>query len=172
MTILEAKEFIGKCKKALPEYIEVDEKIYKLNAIGIYNSDQYRISYVEYDVNNIQPNAKTLLCQLYVVNDDIGTIDYSQSFFKHFNSVDDMIRDFQHQIVKIPYSVVTEPVTRETQFERDLTSLLNRYSKENDSNTPDFLLAEHMIGCLKLFNAIVGKREKWYGRGKSKSKTL
>ena len=53
---------------------------------------------------------------------------------------------------------------KETEFENELTSLLNSHSKENDSNTPDFILAEHLIGCLKLFNEIVGKREKWYGK--------
>lgn len=56
------------------------------------------------------------------------------------------------------------------EFKSELTSLLNKHSKENDSNTPDFILAEHLIGCLKLFNAIVGKREGWYGRGKSMGK--
>lgn len=49
-------------------------------------------------------------------------------------------------------------------FERELEHLINRFSKENGSNTPDFLLAEYLIGCLLLWNAMVTKREEWYGR--------
>jgi len=49
-------------------------------------------------------------------------------------------------------------------FERDLEALINRYSQENGSNTPDFLLAEYLIGCLLTWNTIVRKREEWYGR--------
>ena len=34
-------------------------------------------------------------------------------------------------------------------FERELESLINRFSKENDSNTPDFILAQYLLGCLQ-----------------------
>jgi len=48
-------------------------------------------------------------------------------------------------------------------FEKELTSLLNRYNKENGSNTPDFLLSEFLIGCLKTYNKALKKRDKWFG---------
>jgi hypothetical protein len=48
-------------------------------------------------------------------------------------------------------------------FERELESLINRYSKENDSNTPDFILAQYIVGCLTAFNNAVQRREAWYG---------
>lgn len=48
-------------------------------------------------------------------------------------------------------------------FEKDLASLLNRYSQENGSNTPDFVLARYLTGCLRLFNATVNARSDWYG---------
>jgi hypothetical protein len=47
---------------------------------------------------------------------------------------------------------------------KDLASLLNRYSRENESNTPDFILADYLIGCLISFEQSVNAREKWYGR--------
>lgn len=47
---------------------------------------------------------------------------------------------------------------------KDLESLLNKYSAENPSNTPDFILAGYMIGCLEIFEAAVNGRETWYGR--------
>jgi hypothetical protein len=50
-------------------------------------------------------------------------------------------------------------------FVQDLTALLNRYSVENDSNTPDFILAEYLLKCLETWNATVTHRDKWYGRG-------
>jgi len=35
---------------------------------------------------------------------------------------------------------------------------------ENESNTPDFILANYLGGCLRIYNEIVGLREEWYGR--------
>ncbi len=49
-------------------------------------------------------------------------------------------------------------------FREELRSLLNRHSAENDSNTPDFLLAEYLIDVLDAFNSLNNKRERWYGR--------
>jgi hypothetical protein len=51
-----------------------------------------------------------------------------------------------------------------TKFERDIASVLNRYCKENDSNTPDYILAEYLNRCLITFNLAVQKRAQWYGR--------
>ena len=50
------------------------------------------------------------------------------------------------------------------EFKRQLESLINRYSKENESNTPDFILAKYLVGCLEAFNQATKEREKWYGR--------
>ena len=49
-----------------------------------------------------------------------------------------------------------------TTFERELQSLLNNHSKENESNTPDFLLSEFLTGCLKAYNTALKKRDKWF----------
>ena len=51
-------------------------------------------------------------------------------------------------------------------FEKDLERLLNATSQENASNTPDFILAEYLLGCLAAFNGAVKRREEWYGRGR------
>jgi hypothetical protein len=50
------------------------------------------------------------------------------------------------------------------EFVKDIESTVNKYSKENDSNTPDFILAEFLRDCLHAWNASVTAREKWYGR--------
>lgn len=49
-------------------------------------------------------------------------------------------------------------------LEEDIAAILNRYSAENASNTPDFILATYLLDCLAAFNRAVNKREKWYGR--------
>ncbi|MEK6879811.1 MAG: hypothetical protein AABY22_09405, partial [Nanoarchaeota archaeon] len=47
-------------------------------------------------------------------------------------------------------------------FKKELQILINRFSKENGSNTPDFILAEYLISCLENFNKTVMCRQKWY----------
>lgn len=49
-------------------------------------------------------------------------------------------------------------------FERELTALINQHSRENESNTPDFILAMYMEACLAAFATAVQQRETWYGR--------
>lgn len=53
--------------------------------------------------------------------------------------------------------------TVELSFEQELKFLINRRSKENGSNTPDFVLAQYLLGCLENFDKAVNAREQWYG---------
>jgi hypothetical protein len=49
-------------------------------------------------------------------------------------------------------------------FPRELESLINRFSQENESNTPDYILAQYLLTCLSAWNRGVQQRETWYGR--------
>ena len=49
-------------------------------------------------------------------------------------------------------------------FADELETLINRYSMENGSNTPDFILAHYLLACLNAWNVGIGQRESWYGR--------
>ena len=49
-------------------------------------------------------------------------------------------------------------------FEAELKELINKYGKENDSNTPDYILAEFLLQCLVAFNYAIIRRAKWFGR--------
>lgn len=49
-------------------------------------------------------------------------------------------------------------------FETELQDLINRYSLENGSATPDFILASYMKRCLDNWNTAVREREAWYDR--------
>jgi len=51
-------------------------------------------------------------------------------------------------------------------FEKELESLLNKYSVENDSNTPDFILAGYITACLSTWDIYTRARDKWYGTNK------
>lgn len=46
----------------------------------------------------------------------------------------------------------------------ELTSLLNRYCMESGSDTPDFILANYLMDCLRAFDLALQQREHWYGR--------
>jgi hypothetical protein len=51
-----------------------------------------------------------------------------------------------------------------SEFTKALEALINQYSKENISDTPDFILAHYLTDCLQVFNTAVIARERWYGR--------
>jgi hypothetical protein len=53
---------------------------------------------------------------------------------------------------------------KQIEVAEDLRSVLNRHSIENASNTPDFVLARYLLGCLDAFASAVNEREQWYGR--------
>ena len=48
-------------------------------------------------------------------------------------------------------------------FREELEHLINRHSKENGSNTPDYMLADFLCTCLVAFDATVRARDRWYG---------
>ena len=61
-----------------------------------------------------------------------------------------------------------EPIDLETKsFYGELTKLLNVYCCENESDTPDWILATYINGALTCFNKAVNLREKYYGRKES-----
>ena len=49
-----------------------------------------------------------------------------------------------------------------TDFERELSALINRHSLEGESDTPDFILAKYMAGCLKMFALATQERTRWH----------
>ncbi len=44
-------------------------------------------------------------------------------------------------------------------FQKELASLINKFSFENLSNTPDFVLAEYLYSCLENFNKTIKSKE-------------
>lgn len=55
------------------------------------------------------------------------------------------------------------PAQRDVEFTRALAALVNCHSRENGSDTPDYLLADYLMGCLRAYEAATAARDKWYG---------
>ena len=49
-------------------------------------------------------------------------------------------------------------------FIQELENLINRHSRENESNTPDFILAKYLEQCLLAFETATKAREHWFRR--------
>lgn len=47
----------------------------------------------------------------------------------------------------------------DSEFQKELRSLINRCSKENGSGTPDFILAAYLEECLRVFDEALVARE-------------
>jgi hypothetical protein len=58
---------------------------------------------------------------------------------------------------------VRRPTARQryAEFERELTHLINRLSLENDSDTPDFILAGLLVNTLIEYNHVIHARRKF-----------
>jgi hypothetical protein len=52
---------------------------------------------------------------------------------------------------------------RPSGLERDIAAVMNRHSEENESGTPDFILAGFLIGVLDAYNKTLGERAVWRG---------
>jgi hypothetical protein len=51
-----------------------------------------------------------------------------------------------------------------TKFREELEKLINKMSLENNSDTPDFILAEYSEDCLTSFDKATNRRNAWYNR--------
>lgn len=59
---------------------------------------------------------------------------------------------------------VKAPIQNErviSDFEKELEQLINKHSRENMSDTPDFILAEYLNTCLTAYSVAVSSRDHW-----------
>lgn len=52
---------------------------------------------------------------------------------------------------------------RRATLEQRISAVLNECCAENESNTPDHILATYLLDCLEAWNAACRLREAWYG---------
>ena len=146
MELQEEKNFILRCEKDLPKILMVNGVNYKLYVHGLLGGG-FRISYGEFNGDYFNWKNKPIDLFYNIVEILPPTRQYEEgelqdtSIYK--TNIDDIISDCLDKLKiwhKGLYVELDEIVTKETQFNRELILLLNRYSKENGSNTPDFLL--------------------------------
>lgn len=53
-----------------------------------------------------------------------------------------------------------------SKFRKAIEESINKYSMENGSDTPDFILAQYLESCLKAFDLATLQRREWYGNHK------
>lgn len=76
----------------------------------------------------------------------------------------DVILQECHELAEEIYKDVTLPhETAPKSFVTELQKIINCYSKENESDTPDFILAGYLNGCLELYNKTIKSRDDWFG---------
>lgn len=77
----------------------------------------------------------------------------------------DFVMKAQHRLIEL--LEVTAPVLdtadAPSDFTGELQALCNRYSLENVSDTPDFILAGYINGCLRAFNEATWRRDDFHG---------
>lgn len=126
------------CLNKFPEFIRVDGIDYKQVA-GKTINDTYEFDYVGYNGNFV--NWKFRLCEFH--EDDYDTI---------FRYVNKFLKGIKHE-------VLSEIVTKDILFHRELSQLINRYSKEIiGGDTPDYIIAGYLIRCLENLGITTNKR--------------
>ena len=76
-----------------------------------------------------------------------------------------MTPDTQEVVIQI------DKLLESSSFRKELEILINRFSKENGSDTPDWILSEYLVKCLEAFDLATVRRDIWFGFksfGKSK----
>ena len=61
------------------------------------------------------------------------------------------------------YAQIPDAMEGQRQFGIELTALLNKYCRENQSGTPDFILAAHLISSLNNLDQSICTRRDWFG---------
>jgi hypothetical protein len=139
---------------------EVPEEDRGIEFLQNEDGESYSINYIKKEFSNLKDeNIKTDL--LNKGFNEVSMSDNDRQLSESFNGLVD-------KLVKLR----TERIKKEKvkNFRKELENLINKFSMENGSNTPDFMLADYLIDALNNFEKITKKREKWYGRNPKKVK--
>jgi len=163
------KKFNEKCEKFLPKFIKVNGFEYKIHFYMLLGEGSFRIMYGVFDGSAFDWDKPKLFDLFYEIvkvipKDKKHSNDIELKGGKIFvQNIDSIINDCLLKLANFDYEKLDEIVTNDTKFYRELTSLLNKYNKENDSNTPDYILINYILGCLRTFNHVISQRDSWHG---------
>lgn len=58
--------------------------------------------------------------------------------------------------------IIEESVKKEEEFKKDLAEVINKHSREQYSNTPDFILADYLYWCLANYQNTINANFDWH----------
>lgn len=64
--------------------------------------------------------------------------------------------------IPAPQFIDSKSVNENSPLERELMHVINKHSRENGSNTPDFVLGEYLLDCLIAYEKAVKARTLWH----------
>lgn len=72
-------------------------------------------------------------------------------------------QDLAEKIYKDATPLPSSGQQEQPDFQTALTTLINKYSMENSSSTPDFILSQYLNRCLYAYQDTVRARDNWFG---------
>lgn len=104
--------------------------------------------------------SEELIAQLRILGNNYGPMGVAL-VAAELTDMPALLRVLTEEVMRSsPAQTPSEPST----LTDDLAATLNRHSAENASNTPDFILAEYLMDCLRAFDMASRHREQWYGK--------
>lgn len=67
------------------------------------------------------------------------------------------------RVLGYPESEIVDRTLRKKDLREAVRAAINRYSAESESDTPDRILAEYLMDCLRAFDKATNARTRWYG---------
>jgi len=161
--------------KLLPEYVRIDGVDCKV--VIYFNCKTYQMVCLGFDGycvdwNNVKYNQRY---SIGIPQTDEELSQYEKDGmgeYLRFETPYLIAGRFLFDLSQLGYEVIDEIIPKEDQFIRELAQLINKFSFENGSDTPDFILAAHLYNTLQTFNHTVRRREEWYGREVSGNKIV
>jgi hypothetical protein len=164
------EDFILEVLNKTPPFIKIGDIEY-MQFMEARNSGFCSVGYVEYNGDNKNWDNQ-IIKSVYKISSIVNLSqepddDKLKGVAVYKTTIQEAIEDFKFKLSGIRYEVFYEVLTKEDRFKRELQEVINRHSKESGSNTPDYVLADYLIGCLNTFNDSVNAMEKHYGREKA-----
>lgn len=121
------------------------------------------------EINTVSQEGKLLMTALAALTVSPQVQINGEMVNGSFMTPDEML----HELEDAAKDVFQDYDTQHLQFQEPesfvdkISSVINQHSKENCSNTPDFVLANYLNDCLEAFNKASNAREKWFGKNLS-----
>lgn len=94
-------------------------------------------------------------------------VDGRKVFVRHSleQAQGDVEQHAAHEAQKVAEARAAEAAAKVPQptLSEEVSALLNKHSRENESDTPDFILAEYLMRALESYEKAISDRDRWHG---------